>query len=375
MSLSVQGKTVIVTGAAAGIGLAIARHFLDKGANVMSADIDEVRLENECGEEARAEGALRYFGGDLRERLTIANLLSGEVDVALPSAVNPQSALEVQRRWVGTRNQVVTKPLETAELLVPQYRPELAFPRQFGPAQSATVRQGLYHALDRQAIAEVVTGGLGPVADSWISSQNSLRAEVERSIPQYPYDVTRAQQLLTQAGWARGSEGVLTHNQSGERLELPLWSRPATGGEQLLLMIADNFKAIGAEPSINVISGAQASDRSYEATRPGLNITKPGAVGLPGPRLYSKEVASEGNRWSGENKFGYSNARFDQLVDRYTANIDPKEEIAVQREMLQEVLGEVGIMPIYWYTQITLAREGVSVGSGHYVTIWDWKKA
>jgi 7-alpha-hydroxysteroid dehydrogenase len=80
MSLSIQGKTVIVTGAAAGIGLAIARHFLDKGANVMCADIDEVRLENECGEEAKAEGPLRYFGGDLREKLTIANLLSATYD-------------------------------------------------------------------------------------------------------------------------------------------------------------------------------------------------------------------------------------------------------------------------------------------------------
>jgi 7-alpha-hydroxysteroid dehydrogenase len=80
MSLSIQGKTVIVTGAAAGIGLAIARHFLDKGANVMCADIDEVRLENECGEAARAEGPLRFFGGDLREKLTMANLLSATYD-------------------------------------------------------------------------------------------------------------------------------------------------------------------------------------------------------------------------------------------------------------------------------------------------------
>lgn len=80
MTLSIQGKTAIVTGAAAGIGLAIARHFLDKGANVMCADIDEVRLENECGSEARSEGALRFFGGDLREKLTIANLLSATID-------------------------------------------------------------------------------------------------------------------------------------------------------------------------------------------------------------------------------------------------------------------------------------------------------
>jgi 7-alpha-hydroxysteroid dehydrogenase len=80
MTLSIQGKTAIVTGAAAGIGLAIARHFLDKGANVMMADIDEVRLLNECGEEARGDGPMRAFAGDLREKLTIANLLSATYD-------------------------------------------------------------------------------------------------------------------------------------------------------------------------------------------------------------------------------------------------------------------------------------------------------
>jgi 7-alpha-hydroxysteroid dehydrogenase len=80
MSFSIQGKTAIVTGAANGIGLAIARHFQDKGANVMFADMDEERLEAEVGEEARAEGAVRMFAGDLRQRLTIANLLSATVD-------------------------------------------------------------------------------------------------------------------------------------------------------------------------------------------------------------------------------------------------------------------------------------------------------
>jgi len=80
MSFAITGKTAIVTGSAAGIGLAIARHFLDKGANVMFADIDETRLDGECGIEAKAEGALRCFGGDLREKLTINNLLSATID-------------------------------------------------------------------------------------------------------------------------------------------------------------------------------------------------------------------------------------------------------------------------------------------------------
>ncbi|TCP62745.1 7-alpha-hydroxysteroid dehydrogenase [Rhodovulum bhavnagarense] len=78
MSFSIAGKTAIVTGAANGVGLAIARHFAEREANVMFADRDEARLIDELGPEA--EGNTRYFAGDLRERLTIANLLSATID-------------------------------------------------------------------------------------------------------------------------------------------------------------------------------------------------------------------------------------------------------------------------------------------------------
>jgi 7-alpha-hydroxysteroid dehydrogenase len=79
MSFSVAGKTAIVTGAANGIGLAIARQFAENGANVMFADMDEKALISEIGELGE-EGNIRRFAGDLRERLTIANLLSATLD-------------------------------------------------------------------------------------------------------------------------------------------------------------------------------------------------------------------------------------------------------------------------------------------------------
>ena len=80
MSFSIAGKTAIVTGAAKGVGLAIARHFQAKGANVVFADIDETALEQQVGDEARSEGAVRMFAGNLCEKLTIANLLSATLD-------------------------------------------------------------------------------------------------------------------------------------------------------------------------------------------------------------------------------------------------------------------------------------------------------
>ncbi len=103
MSFSINGKTAIVTGAANGIGLAIARQFADKGANVMCADMDEKRLIDEWGEAAE-DGNTRYFAGDLRQRLTIANLVSATIDafdqvdilVNASRQVMPTDALDVE---------------------------------------------------------------------------------------------------------------------------------------------------------------------------------------------------------------------------------------------------------------------------------------
>lgn len=80
MSFSISGKTAIVTGAANGVGLAIGRHFVKMGANVVFADMDEKALIHEIGDEAEQEKNILVFAGDLRKKLTIANLLSATID-------------------------------------------------------------------------------------------------------------------------------------------------------------------------------------------------------------------------------------------------------------------------------------------------------
>ena len=80
MSFSISGKTAIVTGAANGVGLAIARHFVVQGANVMFADMDEDKLEAEVASISTEDSRARFFAGDLRQRLTLANLLSATID-------------------------------------------------------------------------------------------------------------------------------------------------------------------------------------------------------------------------------------------------------------------------------------------------------
>lgn len=80
MSFSIDGKTAIVTGAANGVGLAIAKQFVRVGANVVFVDMDEERLQAEMGEDSGEGTNVRLFAGDLRQKLTIANLLSATID-------------------------------------------------------------------------------------------------------------------------------------------------------------------------------------------------------------------------------------------------------------------------------------------------------
>lgn len=78
MSFSIAGKTAIVTGAASGVGLAIGRHFIEQGANVVFADMDEEGLSQAVS--AQEDGPAQIFAGDLRQKLSIANLLSATID-------------------------------------------------------------------------------------------------------------------------------------------------------------------------------------------------------------------------------------------------------------------------------------------------------
>lgn len=71
-------KTVIVTGAASGIGLAAARRFLDEGANVVMLDIDEACLRQSAGKLPQERVLVQV--GDTAEQATAANTVRAALE-------------------------------------------------------------------------------------------------------------------------------------------------------------------------------------------------------------------------------------------------------------------------------------------------------
>jgi NAD(P)-dependent dehydrogenase (short-subunit alcohol dehydrogenase family) len=77
--MALEGKTAVVTGAAGGIGYAIAERFLREGARVVIADIDAAK-----GEKALADlqklGEARFVKTDVGRRLDVHNLVAATID-------------------------------------------------------------------------------------------------------------------------------------------------------------------------------------------------------------------------------------------------------------------------------------------------------
>ena len=302
----------------------------------------------------------------------LANALAGAVDLVPPPALEIEQAAELRRRWEGTGNVVRVEAIPRIQYMELMLNPELARPRNGFP--QLAVRQGLSHALDRNELAEVMTLGLGPAADSWYRPDEPIRRELESAIPKYPFDRARAQQLMAQAGWTPGPDGIFVHS-SGERFELEVWANPQSS-EKALAIIADQWKSFGIDTRPTMIPAARAEDREYTAQHPGPLLTGSFLDALL-PRYDSRDLASAENRWSGRNRAHYINPRADLLSDELARTIDERARIPLLREQIQIMMSEVAFMPLYWEPRAMVALRSVRADIHPHNTGWNaetWDK-
>jgi peptide/nickel transport system substrate-binding protein len=306
----------------------------------------------------------------------VASILGDSLDVILTDSIDSATALDVRSRWEGTGNQVTFFTQGGLHQLEMQHRPEYA--RPVNGFTNRTVRQALYSAIDRKTFAEVLTGGVGPAADSWYAPDHPLRRELESSIPQFPHDISRAQQMLAQAGWTRGADGVLVDSQTGERFETAIMAKSTSATERALNVIADGWKQVGVQTTFDVLTPANQDDRQYQSTRPGPYFTSPSGVNFYDNRLHTNAMTRPENRWTGTNRGGYNNPKVDVLLDRLAVTIEPSARLQLHKDLLSEQMVDIALMPLVWEVLPILMRKGITgpkietnEGTRH---IYEWNK-
>jgi peptide/nickel transport system substrate-binding protein len=178
------------------------------------------------------------------------------------------------------------------------------------------VRQGMYYALNRAGMVKTALFGSAQVANSvepptsWAYDPNAK--------PVYGYSPSKANQILDQAGWQKGSDGIRA--KSGRKLQFTMIY--ATGSPVLTSVAAimqQNWKAIGVDLTPREIQFAQlvteiTSTRDFEILLVGFNFTQdPDQAQL---------FSSAGTAAGGFNGFDFKNDQVDQILNQAVVTVD-----------------------------------------------------
>jgi peptide/nickel transport system substrate-binding protein len=286
-----------------------------------------------------------------------ANVLSGGIDLASDGVLEVENALPLKQQWdadgggkiyLGTgTTQFVSIQFDSS---LPDYQPALLDPR---------VRQGLYHAIDRDAYAEVISGGVPDKgAHAMLPPDNPLHPAVRDGWKQrYPFDTTRALAALEQAGWRRGGDGMLA-NAAGERLAIQV--RATQDGENRAAIIADMWKRVGVDTPVTIVPTARVRDREYRQAFPGGEVTARGSQDAILTRLECAEQPTQQNRFSGNNRGHWCNQDYERLVGQYRTSLREEPRGEAFRQIQELVLQDLPIMLLNYQISVVFARRGVT---------------
>lgn len=300
-----------------------------------------------------------------------ANLVAGSVDY-IPGelGITPDRAVVVEGR-VPDRVTVVYKPsLVYEHLEVNLDNPALADLR---------VRKALLLGLDREALNQQLFQGKLVVANSPVSPLDWVFA---KDVPGYGFDERRANQLLDEAGWTRGTDGK-RRNAKGEPLSLIVMTTAGNRNREVIqLVIQAAWKRLGIDVVLkNEPSRQFFSDTVQKRNFPHLALfawySAPESV--PRSTLHSSVIPSAANHYAGQNLSGYVNPRMDALLDQIEGEMDKGKRKELWRQLQVLYAEDLPALPLFWRTDAFVMPKWLKgvVPTGHQYpsTLWveQWK--
>ncbi|HEY3118240.1 MAG TPA: ABC transporter substrate-binding protein, partial [Chloroflexota bacterium] len=113
-------------------------------------------------------------------RTLVANVLAGEIDITLGRGLSSDQAAQLMNTWKGRVELDAGAPNHVS----PQHG-AIREPEIIG---NADFRRALFQAIDRQEMANVLTGGLGAIAHSGLPYGDPTYREAEAGVVKYAFD-------------------------------------------------------------------------------------------------------------------------------------------------------------------------------------------
>ncbi len=198
--------------------------------------------------------------------------------------------------------------------------------------QDVRVRRAIAHAINKAEIIEGALLGLGRPIDvpykpgTWPYNQN---------IKKYEFNPQKARDLLAQAGWKPGSDGVLT--KGGKKFEFEIITNQGNDQRKKTAEIIQNrLKDVGISVRLRVVEWASfikefINKREFDATILGWTLS-------PDPDIYDVWHSSK-TKEAEFNFVSYKNEEVDRLLEEGRRSFD-KSVRKRKYDRIQEILAE-----------------------------------
>ncbi|MBA9085937.1 peptide/nickel transport system substrate-binding protein [Fontibacillus solani] len=225
----------------------------------------------------------------------------------------------------------------------------IAFNHKLAKFQDVKVRQALTYGLNRAEIVDLIYGPYAKVIN--IPQSSVSWSYTDENIEAYEYDVEKAKQLLDEAGWVAGADGIREKN--GETLKINFTAtadNPVV--DALLPIMTTNYKELGIDIVSETLDFNAIMDKKtngdFEMFFAAWSLTPD-----PDNTVYITDGA--------QNDYGYSNAKVDQLMKEGRKTLDIEKRKEIYKEMYQELNKDVPIILMYQRNNMT-AVSGRAVG-------------
>ncbi len=203
------------------------------------------------------------------------------------------------------------------------------------PLDNLKVRQAIFHAVNRDFIVAVL-GGLGRVAVAPIS--RGITWVNHPSLPQFRYDVSRANALLDEAGFRRGPEGTrfrLTYVASTTQI-------------RYAEVVRDNLRDVGIEITVVPLEFTASVERVF--IRKDFDLAFASYCNGPDPDIGVKRIYVSSNIQPipFSNGASYRNPQMDELFDLAARSLDLNERGRYYRAIQEIAVRDV---PYFWLVE------------------------
>jgi peptide/nickel transport system substrate-binding protein len=194
--------------------------------------------------------------------------------------------------------------------------------------QHKTVRKAVAHAIDMAKVVRLAYGGIEAfrVSESHVHYAHGWAHATD--LPPYEFDPAKAELMLDQAGFPRGTDGV--------RFTVELLHRPYDDERNMAAVIKENLKDVGIEVEVTQLERATFAQRMADWDYDFLTL-RYGTGNDPNGALFRMYHTDQIQPAGWMNTMGYSNPEVDALLEEQVRETDRNTRAEILYR-IQEIL-------------------------------------